>query len=257
VFRRVGLLLLAALLAGCAGVQTENPQFNASRSQLADLRAHMRANPSALARPVVVIGGYRSPFWAQSHIGNRLREYTGSNEILVVQTFAYSDLESAARGVIRAIERRWPSDDDSATIEVDVVGLSMGGVVGRLITLEDPRRKRADVARVFSIASPHRGAKLAERFRVDPASRQMAPGSDLLARLDSAPGPQIIPYAVLADGIVGEENTTPPGMQPIWTGGAWLRSHSTVYRNEKILVDIALRLRGEPPLGLPAPLPGE
>ena len=55
-------------------------------------------------------------------------------------------------------------------------------------------------------------------------------------------------YKQLNDEIVGAKNAAPPGMDPIWTESNHLMSHMSSASNQRILADIALRLRGETPL---------
>jgi len=52
----------------------------------------------------------------------------------------------------------------ACTSEVDVIGVSMGGVVGRCAAAPPPAGrlgKRLKIARLFTISSPHRGAVMA------------------------------------------------------------------------------------------------
>ncbi|MEO1512022.1 MAG: hypothetical protein AAFU70_08120, partial [Planctomycetota bacterium] len=102
-------------------------------------------------------------------------------------------------------------------------------------------------------ATPHRGAALAEKIRLDPASRGMRAGSRFLSELDEAwrrgeRPREVVPYAVTNDTWVGATRTAPPGGRVLWTGGSRVLSHFTVSVNRAIVTDIALRLRGEAPL---------
>ncbi|MEM7622789.1 MAG: hypothetical protein AAF235_06250, partial [Planctomycetota bacterium] len=143
--------------------------------------------------------------------------------------------------------------------EVDLVGISMGGLVARALASEAFGSPPLNATRVFTLASPHGGAKLADKIALDPAAMAMREGSEMLARLDGAwhdRGYDLVPYAVLNDTLVGATRTAPPGMDPVWTPGTHVLSHFTVSETPGIIGDIARRLRNEPPLAGPAsPVP--
>ena len=82
--------------------------------------------------------------------------------------------------------------------------------------------------------------------------------NELQWRLDDAlpgAGYELVCYAHTNDAIVGARNTAPPGVEPIWTQGTLVFSHSTARFDRRILADIALRLRGEKPLSLRGSVP--
>lgn len=215
----------------------------------------LAADPRPLARPVVVLGGWRAWRLNATSLRDRLRASTsgrpGDFEAVSFQTI--SSIEAAAERTIERVAARWPSGDDGLTREVDVVGISMGGLVARLAASEagPADRLRLRIARLFTIGTPHRGSRLAARIAIDPASRSMRPGSRLLGTLEEArrsAGYEIVPYARLNDVMVGARNTAPPGMSPYWGAGPRLLSHVTITGDRRIALDIALRLRGETPI---------
>lgn len=222
----------------------------------------MRADPKPPNRPLVVLGGWRTPITSAWLVGRRLRHLTGlpRHSLLAVDFLTCGSFEAAIARTLTRVERRWPSDDPHQTVAVDVIGISMGGLVARAAasTPPDGVRRRLRVVRLFTLATPHRGARLARHLAPDAAARDMRPGSVFLARLDSALSTaeyQLICYARLRDRWVGEENTAPAGMWPIWTDPPGLLSHQTITLDRLILTDVARRLRGEPPLGHPSPIP--
>ena len=81
-----------------------------------------------------------------------------------------------------------------------------------------------------------------------------APDGASKAKLDEADY-EIVPYAVLRDGMVGATNTAPPGQEPIWVSGRLFMSHLLIALESRIYTDVALRLRGEQPLGSPSEPP--
>ena len=158
--------------------------------------------------------------------------------------------------MIEAVERRYPSSDPNETREVDVVAVSMGGVVARFAAnpLPGAAGKRLRVARLFTISSPHRGAQMAAlpallgRKQLD--MRQGSPFlSDLARREAEGTAYQLVPYARLGDVIVGARNAAPAGVTPLWLPSLPLEpAHLGSSNDPRIVADIARRLRGESPL---------
>jgi pimeloyl-ACP methyl ester carboxylesterase len=165
-----------------------------------------------------------------------------------------------ARRVIEAVNARWPSDHPGHTVEVDVVGFSMGGLVARFAAA--PTRvtgfdRHLHVNQLYTLATPHRGARSAF-LDLDRAVVQMKPGAVFLADLDECRNEcayEIVPYAQTNDWIVGARNAAPPGQEPIWTAGTLTFSHFTITTNRRVLVDIARRMRGEGGLAEPSEPP--
>jgi pimeloyl-ACP methyl ester carboxylesterase len=220
----------------------------------------MEAQPTGLARPLVVVDGWL-PHGALT-VSRQLKRLTGASHDEMM-SFSYglgSDLESLARRLLRRIEERWPAQDPEWSVEVDVVGFSLGGAVARVAALEPASggpRKRLRIRRLFTISTPHRGTVgFARLLAPDESARAVRPGSEALRRLDAAlpEAPyELFCYGQLNDLVVGARNTAPPGHDPFWTDGPPLVSHLLSGSNRRFLADIALRLRGEPPLaGLPS-----
>ena len=219
----------------------------------------MAAAPVTLERPVVVIGGYRSWSSLAAGLRGRLLTLTGaeSKDILAASHTLRGTFAGSLRVVRRQIEA-WRSDVADGSVEIDLVGISMGGLLSRALAggvLDGPS---LSACRIFTLASPHRGARLAETIRPDPAAGDMRAGSAVLAKLDAAwPDRryELIPYAVLNDAWVGATRASPPGLDPIWTPGARVMSHFSVSVAPGIQADLARRLRGEDPIAGPASRP--
>lgn len=259
--------VVSAALAGCFTIHVDNPAFLATGAEIESELQRMRAEPVGVARPVLVLGGYRSPMPIAKGLAGRICELTGASRDEVVDlSYIFSDtVEGPARRAVELVEARFPSDDPEWTTEVDVVAISMGGLVARLAASDpelrgEPGGKRLKVHTLYSLASPHQGAILADWIRLDSASRSMRPGSAFLARLDEAfagCGYEVVPYAVLRDTWVGARHASPVGMEPIWVPGRVMLSHHLVSFNKRIQADVARRLRGEGPLGMPSEPPSE
>ncbi len=216
----------------------------------------MRADPAPLARPVVVLGGYRTPWLTGERLAARLASLTSGrrDDFLSVAYATAHRVEDAAARAKGAIGR-WQSQrgedgaDGAPDQGFDVVGISMGGIVGRMLAAGG-----MPVRRLFTLATPHRGALLAGRIAPDPAARALRRGSALLASLDDALAGntvEIVPYARLYDGMVGATNAAPMGSHPLWRRGPRWLAHLTITSDDAFVVDIARRLRGEAPIATP------
>ncbi len=275
---RLLTLACAALLTGCAAPPI-NPSFPITLDDAkADLR-RMEDQPVRLERPVVVIGGFADPLGlAPDRLGRTLRRLTGDDRVLSVSMGGVVTFDGARHKTLASVQEAFPTNDPHETVEVDVVGFSMGGLVARSAAV-DPAEggpsadalPRLRIARLFTIATPHRGAAVA-RLPLGPLVRDMSPGSAFLAALDDADASQPTPrasgpgprgfatyhYVRLDDHIVGEANAAPPGQTPWWVHDPALQmSHGHAYKDPRIVADIARRLRGETPFTRqpPAPFP--
>lgn len=276
-------LVAAALLSACATLNpTVNANFDISAEQLREEWSRMRQNPTGVQRPVVLLNGYRAPGLTGWIMARRIRTLTGATEhdVLYMYYPLSDNIDDLARLVISRVEQRWPSEDPLWTAEVDVIGVSMGGLVARLAAsdilqrtgspqptinhtnearpTDAPPLKRLNIRRLFTLGTPHKGARLASYIAVDRASRRMRPGSDFLHALDEAlenANYELVCYARLNDMMVGATNTAPKGHQPIWTGNVFFLPHVTIATDSRITLDIARRLRGEEPLANTGSIP--
>jgi len=263
-FRRIAPLgVLVFAVVGCA-TAPQNPSFKLAATDARKELREMRESPRALQRPVVIVHGLGPPVgsWAIEH---ELRRVTGDDRIVTVSYDYLGSFEHARRQLVDQVERHFPGDDPAETREVDVVAISMGGLVARYAAAppEGTAGKRLKVARLFTISTPHRGAVMAAlpavlgQTQVD--LRQHSPFLQELAdREAKAPPYEVVPYARLGDCIVGERNAAPEGMTPLWVPNLLLEgSHLLAFSDPRIVGDIARRLRSEAPFATePAePLP--
>lgn len=266
--RRVRRALLAlgatagtALGVSCLHVPTDNPAYPATNAEIRADLARMRGDPAGLERPVLVLSGWRSPGGSGSMLAGELRELTGADkgEVASMSYVWARDIDPLGDRVVAFVDDRWPTDDPERTTEVDVVAISMGGIVARWAAADrGDGSRRLRIGTLYTLASPHRGALLADRLRVEPAARQMRAGSDFLAHLDTElehADYGVVPYAVLRDWMVGATRSSPPGQDPIWVPGRIGLSHHLVSWEDRIVADVARRLRAEDPLAEPSPPP--
>lgn len=255
---RMSLAALAAAIAGCSADRPLNPSFAltlaAAQRDAAALDAHPRTPP----RPLVVIGGILDSPARVDRLAARLRALTADDALMLAVSVRDAPSFDAAHDALRAALRGLPAAD--APPEVDVVGVSMGGLVARHAAGQGTLRIR----RLFTLATPHRGARAARLPLPQPRVRDMRAGSPFLRALDAdrarqaARGMTLIPYVRLGDLVVGSAAAAPPGEHPLWVATPPFQlAHSQIDADPRILVDIARRLRGEPPCSaLPAaPLP--
>jgi hypothetical protein len=253
----LALLFVAVLVAtGCAA-HAPNPSFNVSNNAAREALREMRDDAKRLPRPLVVLGGLDDPGVATTVLTDDFREISGDDpRVIGVSFFFCGSFDGCRKRVIDAVDKAFPSDDPVWTTEVDVVAVSMGGLVARYAAAEPTpppapnqadssdegaasqpsaatgtRARRLRIARLFTISSPHRGAALAFLPTFNQLQIDMRAGSKFLRRLDAcdamtleansaqtrpAGGYELIPYVRLDDMIVGERNAAPEGWTPWW-----------------------------------------
>ncbi len=238
-----------------------NQHFPVTIDQARAALRDLGGNPVRLARPVLVLDGWHGPWLLSQRLARRLSRATSgaaSDFLAVGYPWALS-VEAAARHAMRRVSAMGWLDR-----EIDIVGLSMGGLVARTIAgglhgVGGGGRVRA--VRVFTVASPHRGAIFADRATIDPASGQMKAGSAFLTALDAALAERTYElrcYAVLRDWLVGATRTAPEGMHPVWVDlPGWRRaiSHFVGPYDPRLLFEIARVLRGDASLATPSAPP--
>lgn len=249
----VGLLALLLLESCCVG-ETRNPDFPLTFQEARERFTSLEKTPGQLQRPVVILGGYLDPGLGSWWVKRELRRLLGPGPLLNVNFFFCCSFAECREKLLREVEAAFPCDDPRRTTEVDVVALSMGGLVARHAAVapdhNDAERKRLRIARLFTISSPHRGANLAAIPCFLTLHTDMHKESEFLAQLAleyARRDYELYPYARLRDWIVGAENTAPEGETPLWLSPrAFTPSHLAGATDKRILVDVALKLRGEP-----------
>lgn len=270
-------LTVTFAIPACIHKANTNPSITLTRAEAQAELKRLASQPVPLVRPVVILNGYHTPPFLVAGLAHRLRECTSgrASDFLVVSYVDATDLNEAAERVVRAVNARWPSTNPKETVEVDVVGLSMGGIVARLAALPPverptvdgeanwsghavPSGARLNVKRLYTLASPHQGARLAKLAALDDAARSMRAGSAFLNRLNEKlrdASYAMLCYAHTGDVTVGATYAAPPGMVPIWTDGTVMFSHGAIVENPWFAADISRRLRGDAPLLEPAAPP--
>lgn len=257
---------VASLLVGCSS--PNNPSFAFSGDEAKEALREMREDPKPFERPVVALSGWLDPILMEWHWRKHLSLANGDDKqgYITLSFLGIGTFDGCRDAVIDTVQSRWPSDDPDWTVEVDVVGYSMGGLISRYaaappINPDTSQPRRLKIRNLYTIATPHRGAKLSALPSLDKRVRDMKAGSVFLAYLDEQlpkAGYQMFNYARLGDGVVGTENTAPLGESAWWVHNRFLqRSHVFARSDKRITADILRRLRGETPYTTqpPAPLP--
>ena len=261
----VGMMHAFDACTGCVRRGQQNPALPCGVAGARAECARLAASPKSPPRPVVVLGGYHAWGPVSWVVAYDLRQLTdpAAAHVLPVQFMLDTSLQSCAARVIRLVRDRYGTLDDTRTVEVDAVGISMGGIVARLACAGDHAAfampaglPRLNVRRIFTFGSPHRGSRIAKLVAPDRAARDMKPGSDMLARLDAClahrDAPELTCYAQVRDHTVGALHASPPGRHPHWSDSTWTLSHFATPHNPWFQADCARRLRGDEPF-LPPP----
>lgn len=261
---RLCLLLAGMLLwAGCSADVPLNPSFPLTRADARLALLDMAEHTKKPARPIVVLGGIYDPGIASSGVARRIRRMVDAEDLIIsISFFGCGTFDECRARVIEKVHEAFPSDDPEVTTEIDVIAISMGGLVARhAAAVKAEGGRRLQIRRMFTISTPHRGAKLAWLLTFDSRIKDMKKDSPFLNKLDLAwknADYEIYPYTRLGDVIVGPANTAPPGRHPWWVAnipGSF--SHLFAMFDPRFLADIARHLRSESPFTLnpPTPLP--
>jgi hypothetical protein len=254
------LLPLLFLVTGCV-TKPENPSFPLTVDRAQASLASMREQPRPTTRPIVIISGFNDPGIGGWLIREELRPLLCDGKFILVALPFTPTFEECRHEVIAAVDRASEKHDPAATVEVDVIGVSMGGLVARYAAMPIAGERRLRAARIFTVSSPHQGAKLAFLPTWDGKQIAMRPGSRFLqdvAAGDATADYELVPYVRLGDVTVGERNAAPPGKVAWWVPNRLLQlSHGMAGMDPRIVADIARRLRGEEPFTKEprAPLP--
>ena len=175
-------VLLLLLISGCAR-QPPNPSFNVSNADAKRALKAMAKEQKPLERPVVVLGGYQDLGIGPAAFVGTLREAVGRDRRMISVVYPFSgSFDECRREVVEAVEKKFPSSDASETVEVDAIGLSMGGIVARYAATERPGEKRLRIRRLFTISTPHRGAVRADLPTMSQLHRDLRRRFELPAR---------------------------------------------------------------------------
>jgi hypothetical protein len=252
------VILVCALVGGCSADRPLNPSFPAAMRDAKAMLLQMQQDPRPLRRPLVVAGGIHDPGFVAGRMAKALARAIETDDLIITVTFTgrgTGTFDECRQRLIEAVETAFGPTQGPTTVEVDVIGISMGGIVARYAAgPRDDGGKRLRIRRLFTIASPHRGARLAALPTFDRRVVDMRAGSDFLATLDAElpeASYELYAYARLGDFIVGAANAAPPGRNPWWVANPpFALAHIGAPHDARIMADILRRLRGQEPLAV-------
>lgn len=250
-------MLLAGLASpGCA--RPVNPSFDVTVAEAREELSDLGRDALELERPLLIAAGFLDPGFGVSSLTTRMRKLAADPAMVIeVPFFTTPTFDLARERMIGKLEASFPSSDPYETVEADVIGISMGGLVARYAAMSDATArndgvKRLRIRTLFTLGTPHHGAIRAEHtLAFDARVADMRSGSSFLESLNEAwPDRdfQLVAYTRLYDGIVGAENALDPDGKGWWLSPPPLQmSHMTMHRDPRIIADIVRRLRGEEP----------
>jgi hypothetical protein len=251
-------ILICLSLFACSSTPPTNPSFPVSIATANHILDQSTARPQPLNRPLLIVGGFMDPGIAPLFLQHQFKNFTSDSQIISVSLGDCFTFDDCRMKIIRAADASFPTTDLSKTTEVDVIGYSLGGVATRFAATEEmdhhkpPRRLR--IARLFTISSPHRGARAA-KFPLQLLALQEAllPNSPFIEELNNRANLNhsypIYPYVRLDDEIIGVENAAPPGQIAWWVPTPQFSNpHLNAFSDPRIIADILLRLHSQTPL---------
>jgi len=154
-------------LASCA-THPENPSFPLTSHDAEHAIAQMKAHPKVLDRPLVIVDGFLDPDIAAMRLSHFFTQTSHDNRIVTVCLAFCVSMEDCRQTIIAAVDKQWPTADPIWTTEVDVVGVSLGGLSSRYAAApsrDAAHPRRLNVVRLFTISSPIRGRRCPARRR--------------------------------------------------------------------------------------------
>ncbi len=186
--------------------------------------------------PVLLIHGYmmNRAYYLYLHVRLALDGFR------VFSVNLYPPLRSIPELAERLADKMDYIADKTGEKEAFLIGHSMGGLVARSYAASP--RGSGRVKRLITIASPHRGTRIAV-LGLGKNAREMVPGSAFLQSLDEKPLPRIYAlWSTLDNMVVPPENAYTEGMPNMsvpFRGHIAMLFSNTVYRH------VVFLLRGE------------
>ena len=175
------VLTWGIFLSGCSAAEKKRSREVAMEQREAELELKsMAETPKPLRRPVLLLTGWLEPpsNW------NRFRTWLESSTVCSDREILCPDLRGPG-GLAAAVEKVLSICADRG--EVDVIAHSAGGLVAREAARGSRGEKRLRIARLFAIATPHKGTPWGKFWPVLPYPLQAAdcrPTSPFIASLD-------------------------------------------------------------------------
>ena len=101
----------------------------------------MTERPMPLQRPLLILGEFADPGVGSLLVARRFGKITADDGIATVALPLGAIMDQCRQLVVEKVEQRFGGPDRHATIEVDVIGISMGGVIARYAALGSYRHR--------------------------------------------------------------------------------------------------------------------
>jgi hypothetical protein len=247
-------ILAVGVISGCAAQKPDprDPTITLTPTQAQQALKNIAHHPKPLDRPLVVLGGFLDPGLSDNILASIMRRHVADDRIVAVSYFFAGSFDDCRRDVIDAVNRAFPPARPDQTVDVDVIGISMGGLVARYSALPMTGRRRLRIHRLFTVSTPNQGAVRAAKLpAILPLEADMRPGSPFLSNLANAESRSgrhypIYPYIREGDTVVGVQYAAPAGQRPCVVPNEPLESaHLGATTDPRILLDILRRLRGD------------
>lgn len=240
---------LTEYLSTSLGAEQINPAFHPTHAQAHEALRLLASDPQPVPRPLVIIGGYIDAIRIVGFVDSLLRPTVRDTPIIPVTIGVCHSFADARRRTIEIVEAALQQQNPT----VDVVGLSLGGIVA-----VDARAncsgvlpdRRLNVQRLFAIGSPFTGVQLADFIPLTPYLRSMRPDSPFIERIAASSATMdVVAYGHRFDDVVGIEHCAPSGRTVNWLAdNSWFWAHIASLLDVRIVADIALRLHGKVPI---------
>lgn len=236
------------LFTSCVNSGRINSSFPITNHRANEFLNQIELSHHTLVRPLVIVGGFHDFGLPASSLAKRFRNIFSDCRVLSVSFEGCHTFPECKMRLLSAVNTRFPSSKENTTIPVDVIAVSMGGLVSRYSAISTTKQ-RLDICRLFTISSPHRGSHLALLPAFEPLQRDMRPNSQFLRDLaHSRPNYEIYSYVRLRDEFVRVADAAPYGYYPWWAPYTGLLSpHNTSYQDSRFIADITARLLGLAP----------
>ena len=167
---------------------------------------------------------------------SQVGKLTGDDRIVGVVFAFMGPFDDCREKVIRQVDKVFMTEDSIWTVEVDVVAVSMGGLVARYAAApaaKVDRGRRLRIKRLFTISTPHLGSNMARLPTFDRWQIGMRSGSSFLrilaAELKHATY-TIHPDVRLEYLMVGPLNATSVDQAPSCVPSRFFGAHLTAFK---------------------------
>ena len=137
--------VLVASGLGCQSI--ENDSFPLTLTEAARALDEMETTPKKLKRPLVVATGYLDPGVGSERLANVLRRGLQDDRVIAVDFFWCARFDECRDHLIRTVDEAFPTKDPLETTEVDVVAISMAGLVAGYASQDFPEKGSASPGR--------------------------------------------------------------------------------------------------------------